>query len=224
MRTGTGTGMCVPPPDTLPGWSWSPAVPWGGPDAAARRADETQQQSPLQGDASQLPPPRAFFLPALQPRWAEPQLQSSEHTQAAPDCGQKHQQLLQKDTEPASAGIIGNLGALASIPCPSRHGLAAPGPIVGPRPPDISGSPSPLRVLHQQLLHRGGRDELLPAPGPAARRQRDQAQRGAPRRPTVPAACHHHRDLAWSSSPSPCSSGLRSPIPGGTLTPHFNAA
>lgn len=52
------------------------------------------------------------------------------------------------------------------------------------------------RVLHQQLLHRGGRREFLQAAGAAPGRERDQAQRHAARRTPLPARRQPHRDLS----------------------------
>lgn len=88
----------------------------------------------------------------------------------------------------------------AKLSPPLRSFTDTVGLSCGPRPL-IWASPHPLpscphRVLHQQLLHRGGCHELLQAAGAAPGRQRDQAQRHARRRAPLPAPGQPHRDLS----------------------------
>ena len=80
-----------------------------------------------------------------------------------------------------------------SVPClfPLSHQHEK----LGPSPPHPRPS-CPHRVLHQQLLHRGGCHELLQAAGAAPGRQRDQAQRHARWRTPLPAPGQPHRDLS----------------------------
>lgn len=58
------------------------------------------------------------------------------------------------------------------------------------------------RVLHQQLLHRGGRRQLLEAAGAAPGRERDPAERHARGRAPVPAPGQPHRDLSGPARPA----------------------
>lgn len=69
----------------------------------------------------------------------------------------------------------------------------------------------PTRVLHQQFLHGGGRHELLQAAGATPGWERDQAQRYAGGRPTLPAPCQPHRDLRGFALGSGLRLGLRAP-------------